>query len=86
MSLEEGKAECQRVGAPVFFKIRGTIVMMKHDENQALYYLACPAENCSKKVSQRDDGTWFCERCNQAYPVMQPRYILSLVISDYSGK
>jgi replication factor A1 len=85
MSLEEGKAEAQRTGSAVYFRIRGTVVMMKHDENQSLYYLACPAEGCGKKVTQSGDG-WLCERCNQTYPVMNPRYILSLVISDYSGR
>lgn len=86
MSLEEGKIAAMQAGAPVYFRVRGTLVMMKHDENQPLYYFACPGESCGKKVSPRDDGTWFCERCNHAYPVMQPRYILSLVVSDYSGR
>lgn len=86
MSLEEGKAEATRTGAPVYFKTRGTIVMMKHDENQPLYYLACPTENCKKKVTQMDDGSWHCERCQKSFPTMEPLYVLSLVVSDHSGR
>eukprot|EP01126_Amoeba_proteus_P050374 TRINITY_DN5945_c0_g1_i2.p1 TRINITY_DN5945_c0_g1~~TRINITY_DN5945_c0_g1_i2.p1 ORF type:complete len:167 (+),score=36.72 TRINITY_DN5945_c0_g1_i2:1039-1539(+) len=60
-----------------------------NSENQMLYYISCPNEGCKfKKVLQRDDGTWFCERCNQVYSSEEglvPRYVLTLNVADFSA-
>ena len=54
-----------------------------------MFYLACPNSSCkNKKVTQRDDGTFFCDKCKQIYEdtsQVVPRFSFSFRISDFSG-
>lgn len=36
-------------------------------------------------MTQNPDGLWECLKCQQLYPTMVPRYILSMVVADHSG-
>lgn len=60
-------------------------MLIKHDENAALYYNACPSEGCNKKVTQNERGLWHCPKCNREYDSSEARYILSLLVSDHTG-
>jgi len=70
--------------APAFFMVRGTITIVKHDENTPLYYSACPGTNCNKKVIP-SNSQYFCEKCNKSYPSCDMRYILAFAASDHTG-
>ncbi|KAL6841011.1 hypothetical protein ACP4OV_029271 [Aristida adscensionis] len=52
-------------------------------------YPACTVEangrQCNKKVTNNGDGTWFCERCDQALPNCEYRYLLQCQIQDHTG-
>lgn len=58
--------------------------MFKHDQSVNLFYLACPAENCGKKVTQNDSGSFDCIKCNKSHPTCLVKYILNMVLSDAS--
>ncbi len=44
-------------------------------------YMACPGENCNKKVIDQNDGTYRCEKCSKNYDRFNWRMILS--VSQY---
>jgi replication factor A1 len=66
-----------------YLGFKATINYIKHDNEP--WYTACPTEGCNKKVSETMDGNWFCEKCNQAFPNCQRRFILSLTVADHTG-
>ena len=39
---------------------------------------------CQKKVTQNQDGQWFCESCGKAFPAPAYRYMLNLEVVDYT--
>jgi replication factor A1 len=41
-------------------------------------YMACPGENCNKKVIDQNDGTYRCEKCSKNYDHFNWRMILSV--------
>lgn len=45
-------------------------------------YRACPSTDCNKKVIDRQNGMYRCEKCNQEYPNFKYRFLLS--VSSYS--
>lgn len=69
-------------GKSDFVIVHASINTIKHDLEP--WYKSCPEEGCSKKVTE-DNAQWRCESCNQVYSNYQPRYVLSMSISDYSG-
>jgi replication factor A1 len=64
-----------------FFQIRGTITMIKHD-NQ-VFYNAC--HKCNRKVQGDDSKGWNCENCREHYEKCAHKYILSLSAADHTG-
>ncbi|KAN0064628.1 Replication factor A protein 1 [Thecaphora frezii] len=68
---------------PDYFNVRATIVYVKQDN---LWYTACPADSCNKKVNQEHDGLWRCEKCDKSYEAPQYRYLLSTNVADMSGQ
>lgn len=70
---------------PSYFLSRGTISYFKDDINRPPWYKACPSQEHNPKVTDNEQGSYFCERCNKTYPNYQPRYILSMMASDASG-
>ncbi|XP_061659841.1 replication protein A 70 kDa DNA-binding subunit-like isoform X2 [Syngnathoides biaculeatus] len=46
-------------------------------------YRACPAGSCYKKVQERDDGRYHCDKCGKDYPVFKYRFMLSVNLADF---
>lgn len=65
---------------PDFFSVRGIVDRV----NDNIAYAACPSENCNRKVIEGSEG-WHCENCNRSFPQPEYRYILSLLVLDFSG-
>lgn len=67
-----------------FYVVNGYISFIKNDDKA--YYLACPEENCRRKVTESPDQppTYFCEHCNKSYDSCKPTYMLLAKISDLS--
>ena len=54
--------------------------------NRSMFYNACPNESCSnKKVTERDDGSFFCDKCKQVIEHPKVRYSCTIKIADFSG-
>jgi len=66
-----------------FFYVSGFISQLKNDDKS--FYLACPDENCKKKVHEEAVG-WRCEACNKTYPNCVPTYVLSAKVADVSDQ
>ncbi len=50
-------------------------------------YLACPTDKCAKKVREKDGmrDEYHCDSCNKDTNKPEPRYILNMLIGDYTG-
>ncbi len=72
---------------PDWLTVRAVVTFFKTgsgEKDSPPWYLACPGENCSKKVTADGPEAYRCDRCNRLYPTYECRYILSLMISDSS--
>jgi len=85
LSLKEGREQAIGKDKPFYFTIRGTVMMIKHDDHAPLFYTSCPSPECRKKVQLNDTNMWECLKCKEAFTTMVPRYILSMVVADHSG-
>ncbi|KAF8558347.1 replication factor-A protein 1 [Imleria badia] len=65
-----------------FFSVRATVM---HIKSENIAYPGCPAQGCSKKVTDMGDG-WRCEKCEKAYERPEYRYIMSMAVADWSGQ
>jgi replication factor A1 len=66
-----------------YFTVKATIV---HIRPQNWAYAACRSEGCNKKVTDMNDGTWRCERCNVSHERPEYRYIMQVNVCDHSGQ
>ena len=48
-----------------------------------IYYLACPNDNCRKKVHE-DNGRYRCDNCNTYIDKPNATYFFTAKISDFS--
>jgi len=72
----------QVAGEAEMFSCRGTISDFR-GENPA--YPACPNQSCRKKVNNTGEG-WYCEKCEKTWEKPQYRYIISMAVSDFTGR
>lgn len=59
-----------RSGSNSVFETKGTISLVKHENN--IWYNACPEPKCNKKVIE-ENGQWKCEKCNKYFPTSDKR-------------
>ncbi|CDW72882.1 replication protein a 70 kda dna-binding [Stylonychia lemnae] len=64
-----------------FFWINCHISYIKNDDK--IYYLACPEENCRKKVIE-EQNVYRCESCCKSYDNCVPTYMVLAKIQDQS--
>jgi len=83
-SLRDARNEVSgQPGKSILFSCQATILMIKHDENASMYYLACPQQGCNKKVTpDNQTNSWYCSKCAKNYPNFLARYVLFVRISD----
>jgi len=87
MSIAEAR-ECllKDENKSVFFRTVGTVFSIKHDSAAPLYYNACVNSDCLKKVVyDQVTNLWTCDKCNQSHAKPNVRYILSVIVADFSG-
>jgi replication factor A1 len=58
-----------------YFSANGLVLYAKKDN---ALYMACPGENCNKKVVDQNDGFYRCEKCCKNYNNFKWRIILSV--------
>ncbi|GIX74979.1 replication protein A 70 kDa DNA-binding subunit [Caerostris extrusa] len=66
---------------PDYFVNKGTIVMLRKEN---CMYMACPGEECNKKVIDMNNGIYRCEKCNREYSEFKWRLLLSISIADFT--
>lgn len=64
---------------PDYISFKASISKIKSDR---LWYEACSAQGCQKKVTQNPDGTYSCEKCNTTSEECEYRYMLSCLAVD----
>ena len=90
--LMEGKMRDAIVAGPQRYKFKGYITAAR-DRSKGLYP-ACSIQlqdggprgprTCNKKVLLQDDGSYFCDRCNQATAATF-RFIMGFQVRDHTG-
>ncbi|KAG8180228.1 hypothetical protein JTE90_016216, partial [Oedothorax gibbosus] len=64
---------------PDYFVNKATVVMLRKEN---CMYMACPGEECNKKVVDMNNGLYRCEKCNREYSEFKWRLLLSLSVAD----
>ncbi len=71
---------------PDWVSFKGTFNFIKSDRDGGAWYPACPNKDdpCRNrvKVEDKQDGTYFCHRCNQTFDHCNFKYIFSATITD----
>ncbi len=65
-----------------FFFINGYISQIKNDDK--LFYLACPSDNCKKKVVEEDKDRFRCDSCDRVYTTCVPTYMIIAKVTDFT--
>jgi replication factor A1 len=74
--LDQTKDEKLGMGEKAdYFSSKAYILYAKKDN---ALYMACPGDNCNKKVIDQGNGTYRCEKCAREYPNFKWRMILSV--------
>ncbi|ORE00546.1 RFA1 [Hepatospora eriocheir] len=79
-----GYLEDSKEAVNTYTTIYGSVIFMKEDN--VFYYKSCPGENCNKKVYEENDGNYRCEKCNFVYDHCNYRYLMSMIISDFTDQ
>ena len=54
--------------------------------SKGYFYMSCSNPECrNKKVTEREDQSYFCDKCKQTIENPVPRYRFSIKINDFSG-
>ncbi|XP_050420313.1 replication protein A 70 kDa DNA-binding subunit [Adelges cooleyi] len=65
-----------------YFSMYAYLVFVKSD---SALYKACPKPDCQKKVIDKNDGTYRCEKCNDESENFKYRLLLSAQLCDTTG-
>ncbi|CAI6344445.1 unnamed protein product [Macrosiphum euphorbiae] len=65
-----------------YFSMYSHLIFVK---SESALYKACPKPDCQKKVIDRNDGTYRCEKCNDETENFKYRLMLSAQLSDSTG-
>jgi len=72
-------------GETEYLAVKGTVTLLQTNGNNDPWYTAAPEEGVLFKVTETTEGQWFCERNGKTYDTCKRRFVLSLVLTDYSG-
>lgn len=65
-----------------YYSMHSHLIFVK---SESALYKACPKPDCQKKVVDRNDGTYRCEKCNDETENFKYRFMLSAQLSDFTG-
>ncbi|CAI9740572.1 A 70 kDa DNA-binding subunit-like [Octopus vulgaris] len=81
-TFEQVKSEKLGATKPDYFTSKGTVIFIKKGN---CMYMACPNENCNKKLVDQGNNQYRCEKCDQEFPNFKWRLLLLTNIADYTG-
>ncbi|KAK4019388.1 replication protein A 70 kDa DNA-binding subunit [Daphnia magna] len=64
---------------PDYYNVKAMVAMI--NKERALY-MACPSEDCNKKVIDQNNGLYRCEKCQREFQDFKWRMMLSVNIAD----
>jgi len=67
---------------PDYYNMYAHLIFVR---SESALYKACPKPDCNKKVIDRNDGTYRCEKCNDETETFKYRLMLSAQLSDSTG-
>ncbi|CAN0840647.1 Replication protein A 70 kDa DNA-binding subunit C [Linum grandiflorum] len=72
-------------GKPDWVSVNAAVTFIRADN---FFYTSCPImignRRCSKKVTNDDDGKWWCEKCEQSVDECDFKYVLQVQIQDHT--
>lgn len=66
---------------PDYYINKATVVMLRKEN---CMYMACPTEECNKKVIDMNNGIYRCEKCNREFGEFKWRLLLSVSLADFT--
>lgn len=81
-SLDSLREEQLGMGDKADYLTSHAVILFAKKENSM--YMACPSENCNKKVIDQNDGSYRCEKCGKDFDKFKWRMILQLNIADHT--
>lgn len=66
---------------PEYYVTKATVVMLRKEN---CMYMACPTEECNKKVIDMNNGLYRCEKCNREFTEFKWRLLLSISLADFT--
>lgn len=66
---------------PDYYVTKATVVMLRKEN---CMYMACPGEDCNKKVVDMNNGLYRCEKCSREYTEFKWRLLLSVSLADFT--
>jgi len=87
-TLEEMVKKAEGTGKTAFQTVLGTITWTKHDDKATLFYKGIPGGIPGKVIEKDGGGTkrWFSNKTSQYYDDYEPRFIVSVAVSDATGR
>ncbi|XP_046438075.1 replication protein A 70 kDa DNA-binding subunit-like [Daphnia pulex] len=78
-TFAEAKFENLGKDKPDFYSVKAMVAMI--NKERALY-MACPSDECNKKVIDQNNGLYRCEKCQREFQEFKWRMMLSVNIAD----
>jgi len=66
---------------PDYYSVKAMVAMI--NKERALY-MACPSQDCNKKVIDQNNGLYRCEKCQREFQDFKWRMMLSVNIADFT--
>lgn len=67
---------------PDYYSMYAYLIFVR---SESALYKACPSTDCQKKLIDRNDGTYRCEKCSLETEDFKYRYLLSAQLADSTG-
>lgn len=76
-----GQAKTDKLGVdkPDYYTTKAMVMFIRKEN---CMYMACPSDNCNKKLVDQGNGLYRCEKCNQEFSNFKWRMILLVSLID----
>ncbi|XP_036354745.1 replication protein A 70 kDa DNA-binding subunit-like [Octopus sinensis] len=64
-----------------YYTVKASVVFLR---KETCVYLACPSEDCNKKLVEQGNGVYRCEKCQKDWPKYKRRFMLQIHLADHT--